>query len=120
MGHTIAHVRICNPHDASRCLGLELLVDTGSTYTWIKHDKLVKLGIEPVEKVRFRTIDNRAVERPIGEMVVECTQKKATTIVVFAEENDNEVLGLHALEGLRLEVDPVTRQLREVEAVLAL
>jgi predicted aspartyl protease len=46
-------------------------------------------------------------------------QKKATTIVVFAEENDN-ILGLHALEGLRLEVDPITRQLREVEAVLAL
>jgi len=46
--------------------------------------------------------------------------RKATTIIVFAEETDNEVLGLHALEGLRLEVDPVTKQLKEVEAVLAL
>lgn len=46
--------------------------------------------------------------------------RRATTAVVFAEESDNEVLGLHALEGLRLEVDPVSGQLREVEAVLAL
>ena len=47
-------------------------------------------------------------------------RRRATTIVVFAEEKDYEVLGLHALEGLGLEVDPVTRQLRESEAILAL
>jgi predicted aspartyl protease len=73
-----------------------------------------------VEKVKFRTIDNRTIERYVGEVVVECMGRKATTIVVFTEEKDNEVLGLHALEGLRLEVNPVTKQLREVEAVLAL
>lgn len=120
MGHTVAKVKIYNPHDESKSSGLELLVDTGSTYTWIAHSKLKKLGIEPVERVKFRTIDNRTVERYISEAVVECGGKKATTIMVFAEESDNEVFGLHALEGLRLEVDPVTKQLREVEAVLAL
>ncbi len=40
--------------------------------------------------------------------------------MVFAEERDNEVLGLHALEGLGLEVDPETRELRESESILAL
>jgi len=44
----------------------------------------------------------------------------ATRIVVFAESEDAEVLGVDALEGLRLEVDPVTKQLRKVEALLAL
>lgn len=43
--------------------------------------------------------------------------RRAASIVVFAEERDNEVLGLHALEGLGLEVDPVTRKLRETEAI---
>jgi len=46
--------------------------------------------------------------------------KRATTVVVFAEESDNEVLGLHALEGLVLKVDPVSRQLREIEVILAI
>jgi predicted aspartyl protease len=68
----------------------------------------------------FRAIDNRTVEREVGEAVVECLGRRATTIVVFAEERDNEVLGLHALEGLGLEVDPVTRELRESESILAL
>ncbi|MEM2876097.1 MAG: hypothetical protein QXL67_03990 [Candidatus Bathyarchaeia archaeon] len=120
MGHTVAKVRIYNPHDPTKHSSLELLVDTGSTYTWIRNDELKKLCIEPVEKVKFRTIDDRSIERYVGEVVVECIGKKATTIAVFAEESDNEVFGVHALEGLRLEVDPLTKQLREVEAVLAL
>ena len=39
---------------------------------------------------------------------------------MFAEDEDDEVLGVDALEGLRLEVDPVTRQLRKIEVLLAL
>ncbi|MEM2487621.1 MAG: hypothetical protein QXR44_03410 [Thermoproteota archaeon] len=68
----------------------------------------------------FRSIDNRIIERDIGEVVIECLGRRATTVVVFADERDNEVLGLHALEGLGLEVDPVTKQLKESEAILAL
>ena len=120
LGHTVAKVRLYNPHDLSRCLDLELLVDTGSMYTWIKRGRLERLGIRPMGRRRFRTIENRIIEREIGEAVIECLGRRATTIVVFAEERDNEVLGLHALEGLGLEVDPVTKQLREVEAILAL
>jgi len=41
-------------------------------------------------------------------------------VVVFAERNDMEVMGVEALEGLGLEVDPVTRQLRRSESMLAL
>ena len=120
LGHTVAKVRLYNPHDLSRCLDLELLVDTGSMYTWIKRGRLERLGIRPMGRRRFRTMENRIIEREIGEAVIECLGRRATTIVVFAEERDNEVLGLHALEGLGLEVDPVTKQLREVEAILAL
>ena len=123
MGHTIAtiaKIKLYNPYDLSKCLDLELLVDTGSTYTWIRRSKLRGLGIRPMGRRKFRTIGNRIIEREIGEAVVECLGRRATTVIVFAEERDNEVLGLHALEGLGLEVDPVTKQLREVEAILAL
>jgi len=120
LGHTVAKVRLYNPHDLSRCLDLELLVDTGSTYTWIKRDKLRELGVRPMGRRRFRTIEGRVVEREIGEAVVECLGERATCIIVFAEEDDVEVLGVTALENLALEVDPVTKQLKKAEAVLAL
>jgi predicted aspartyl protease len=120
MGHTIARVKIYNPKDESLKLELELLVDTVSTYTWIGHEKLTKLRIERMGRRGFKSIDNRIIERDISEVIIECLGRRATTVVVFAEEKDNEVLGLHALEGLGLEVDPITRQLKESEAILAL
>jgi len=120
VGHTIARVKLCNPHEPERCLELELLVDTGSTYTWVRRERLQELGIGPTGRRRFRTIEGRIIEREVGEVIVECLGRRATTVVVFALERDSEVLGLHALEGLGLEVDPVTRQLREAEAILAL
>ncbi len=116
----MAKVRLCNPRDSGRCLELDLLVDTGSTYTWIKASRLRELGIEPMKRWRFRTIEGRIIERNLGEAIIECMGERATTIVVFAQENDAEVLGVYSLEGLRLEVDPVTKQLKKTEALLAI
>jgi predicted aspartyl protease len=119
MEYVKARVKLCNPRDESMCDELELLVDTSSTYTWIKRGKLAKLGVKSTGRRLFRT-NNRIIEREVGEAIVECLGRRATTIVVFAEEGDNEVLGLHALEGLGLEVDPETRELRESASILAL
>lgn len=120
VGPIIAKVKISNIHDKSKYLDIDLLVDTGSTYTWINGEKLKNLEIKPIDERKFRTIENKIVNRQIGEAVFECMEKKATSIVVFAQKTDNEVLGLHALEGLGLEVDPITKKLKEVEAILAL
>ena len=68
----------------------------------------------------FKTIEGKLIEREIGEAPIECKGEKATTIIVFAEEGDVEVLGVYALEGLGLEVDPATKELRKSEVILAL
>ncbi len=120
MSNIIARVKLYNPYDRSKYLNIELPVGTSSMYTWIRRERLEKLDIRPTTRWRFRTLDGRIMERDVGEAVVECMGERATTIVIFAEKRDAEVLGLNTLEGLRLEVNPVTKQLRKVEAVLAL
>jgi len=100
MGHTTAKIRVTNPHDESRHLDLELLVDTGSTYTWIRRRRLEKLNLKPMTDWSFKTIEGKIVSRDIGEAVLECLGERVTSIVVFAEENDAELLGVYALEGL--------------------
>jgi len=119
LGHTYAKVRVFSA-DLSRLEEVELLVDTGSTYTWIDQTVLEKLGVKVRRLWRFRTIDGRLLERRIGDAIVECLEEQAPTVVVFAEDGDGKVLGVHALEGLRLEVDPSTGGLRKSEASLAL
>jgi predicted aspartyl protease len=119
MGHTFAKAKLHSPSDPSKALDLDLMVDTGSTYTWIKRSRLSSLGLKPMGKRAFRTIEGKLIEREICEAIMECEGERATTIVVLAEEEDVEVLGVHALEGLGLEVDPTTKRLRKAEAILA-
>jgi len=86
----------------------------------VGQERLTSLELEPTGKRIFRTIEGRLVEREIGEAIIECRGEKATTIVFFAEEGDVEVLGVYALEGLGLEVDPATKKLKKSGAILAL
>jgi len=120
MGHTTAAVKICSPQDGTKCVETELIVDTGITYTWIRRERLEAIGVKPSKARKFRTIEGRTIEREVGEAVIECLGERAMSIVVFAERDDVEVMGVVALESLALEVDPVTQQLKKAESLLAL
>jgi len=115
----MAKVTLHSP-DMSKSEQIELLVDTGSTYTWVSSATLDRLNVKVKTTRKFKTIDGRLLERKIGEVLVEYMNEKATRMVVFADKGDAEVLGVDALEGLGLEVDPITKQLRKAEALLAL
>jgi len=69
-------------------LKLKLLVDTASTYTWVKRDKLEKLDVKPITKRKFKTIDGKIIERETVVVPIKCLNERATTIVVFAEDED--------------------------------
>lgn len=116
MGHTTVKVGIFNKKKSRE---VELLVDTGSAYSWVSRAVLKELGIKPTNRRKFKTIEGKRIEREIAEAVFEYEGERATTIVVFAEERDASVFGLHALEGLALEVDPLARTVRKAEALLA-
>lgn len=60
------------------------------------------------------------MKREVGEVLMEYANERATRMVVFAQGGDAHILGVDALEGLGLEVDPVTKELRKTEALLAL
>jgi len=93
---------------------VELLVDTGSVFTWIDRRRLERLGIRRRRLRAFRTIDGRLIERAVGVATIAYGPYEGDVEVVFVEEGDAEVLGATALESLGLEVDPVTGELRYV------
>jgi len=118
MGHPIARFGFRAP-GRKKAEALDLLVDTGSTYTWLDARLLRKLGVVPRRRWKIEPIEGRRAERRLGEAVVAYGREEATTIVVFARPTDAQVLGVHALEGLRLAVDPMTKRLRRLPTVLA-
>ena len=116
MGETYAEVKLrANEKEVIK----KLVVDTGSTFSWVRSETLQKLEVKPTDKYRFETIEGRRIIREISFLEVECLGRRAPTLIVFAKGRDSEVLGLHALEGLGLEVDPVRREVRKLRAIKA-
>ena len=89
----------------------DLMVDTGSEYTWLPRSLLDELGVAPTRTERFETADGRILERDIGFAMVFASGRSSPTIVVFAGEGDMVLLGALALEGMNLRVDLVSREL---------
>lgn len=118
MGETYANVAI---HGVNKDTveEVQLLVDTDSIYSWIRAEMLRRLGVRPRSRRVFTTIEGKSIERDVGDAFVEHDGEAASTVVVFGLSEDAEVLGLHALESLGLEVDPVSRTLRRSGCLLA-
>ncbi|HEU4994611.1 MAG TPA: hypothetical protein VFT29_07310 [Gemmatimonadaceae bacterium] len=99
-------------HDHTKRRALHnVMVDTGSEYTWIPRVELEQLGVTPVRMERFEAADGRILEREIGFAMVFTSGRSAPTIVVFASEGDLTLLGAVALEGLNMRVDLARREL---------
>ena len=97
-------------HDRRREL-TDVMVDTGSEYTWLPRPFLEELGVEPARTERFETADGRIFERDIGFAMVFTAGRATPTIVVFGAEGDMTLLGAITLEGLNMRVDLVRREL---------
>ena len=106
--------------DAVRTRRVELLVDTGSLFSWVPDELLRGLGWRPTETWKVLPIDGRETERSVGDVRIECEGRRGVVPVIFAWPGDFHVLGVTALERLGLEVDPRTRTLRKQPATLAL
>lgn len=89
----------------------DVMVDTGSEYTWLPRTLLDELGVAPTRSERFETADGRILEREIGFAMVFAAGRSSPTIVAFAGPGDMVLLGALALEGLNLRVDLVRREL---------
>jgi predicted aspartyl protease len=117
MGETFAEINlIANGKQIKK----KLLVDTGSTFSWISKKTLKQLGVQPVDDEELETIEGKIVKRKITQIEIEYLGRRAYSGIIFAKDTDSEVLGLHALESLRLEVDPFRHKLKKSRAIKAL
>lgn len=111
MGVFTSKLRVLNPAEPSRTLEVELTVDTGASYSWISRSHLGELGIRPADRMEFRTIEGRIIEREIAPVFLQVDGRIGGDTVVVGEPGDMEVLGAHSLEALGLAVDPVQKKL---------
>jgi predicted aspartyl protease len=99
------------PDHETRLELTDVMVDTGSQYTWIPRPLLEGLGVQPVRTERFETADGRIFAREVGFAMVFTAGRGTPTTGAFAGKDDMTLLGAFALEGLNLRVDVVRQEL---------
>ena len=117
MGTVRAVVRVSNPANG-RFAELELLVDTGATFTLIPRAIFEEIGAEADTSFRLRLADGRSIQRDGGTIFAEVEGRRYRVPVVVGEEGDTPVLGTTTLEILGLKVDPVAQKLEPTEHLL--
>ena len=111
MGSFSAKLRVWNPLDPEKVEEVQAMVDTGAAFSWIHRERLERLGAQSLRRIEFRAIDVSIIERDTAAVWVGSNGFTAPDIVVMAERNDMEVIGVHTIEGLGLAADPVQKKL---------
>ena len=90
---------------------IDALADTGAPYSQVPGSILQRLGISPTDTVETVLAGGRVVEDAVAEIRVRIDGLETFTWVTFGREGVAPLLGAHALEGVRLAVDPLQRRL---------
>jgi predicted aspartyl protease len=107
MGTFKIGLKVENIADRSRsAIVKNVLVDTGSEYTWLPEAVLrkVKIAIEKKD-VPFVMANGQKITRSLGFALIRVGQAFTVDEVVFAQPGDLQLLGARTLEGLNLVVN---------------
>lgn len=118
MGTFREKVTLSHPQDPNRNVSADCVVDTGATYTWVPASLLEKIGVTPQFKRKFKIADGRIVERELCVAFLTMEDTTLPTLVVFGDEGSDPLLGAVTLEEFGLGVDPVSKVLVPVPALL--
>lgn len=87
---------------------LDLLVDTGATYTVLPRGLLEELGVQAHHRGEFGLADGSRVELEVGRIWLRFEERLEHTLVTFGEV---ALLGAVTLEELNRVVDPIEQRL---------
>lgn len=118
MGAIRVNATVRNPTQPERAWEGEFLVDTGAYHCLVPRRHLEAIGIEADGAEVCRLADGSPMRFDKALARIELMGEYAGATVLFADDdNATPLLGVVAIEGLTLEVDPVNQQLRRLPAV---
>ncbi len=94
----------------------DFLVDTGAIDSLAPAKALRKVGIKPEGKNIYELADGSPVELEYGFARISLLGQETVTPIVFDPDGSEPILGVLALEGLGISVDPKTRSLKRERA----
>ena len=90
----------------------EFLVDTGAVDCLAPRKALLRAGVQVEGKKVYELADGSPVEMEYGFARIQLMGEETVAPVIFGPEGSEPLLGVLALEGLGISVDPKTRSLK--------
>lgn len=114
------HIEITVKHlyEPRRQRTLQVLVDTGATYTTLPHDVAEALGCEPTGTRRVVLTNGQEEVWPITVVQLSLQGQEGPTFCLFGPNGGPALLGAVTLEEFALGVDPVAKKLVPVRSYL--
>ena len=114
MGHFHVAARITGPTSVIETV--ELLVDTGATLVVLPRALAERLDLRATDTCQVELAGGIEETWPVAEIRIAIEGREAPVLCLIAEAG-TPLLGVVALETLRLAVDPVRRRLVTVKAL---
>jgi len=89
----------------------DVTVDTGSEYTWLPTEDLLRAGITIAKRDLAFVLANGTTIRDVGYAFVRSGQFETVDEIVFGRPGDMKLLGARTLEGFPARVDARERRL---------
>jgi clan AA aspartic protease len=97
---------------------VRFLVDSGASYTLLPEKAWKRIGLKPKRAELFALADGTTIERQVSEAHIALPQGEAHTPIILGEPGDEPLLGVVTLEILGLVLNPFTRTLQPMRALL--
>jgi predicted aspartyl protease len=120
MGMFKKRVRVSNSKDPNQFFEEEFWVDTGALYSFVPQDYLEGMGVEPSVTRNLILADGRQDTRLLGfcDFQIEGLEGSIPCPVIFAPKGSLFLLGETALENFGVEVDPIQKKLKPIQAII--
>jgi clan AA aspartic protease len=118
VGTFSVEVTLSHPEQRANTLTLDLLVDTGATWSLISAEAARSLGVSPTETRPVKTADGRRLDLPLTEVRFTIDSRSLTTPCLIGAADAPALLGAVTLEAFGLAPDPGQKILVPVTGLL--
>jgi len=118
MGLTKVTTKLSHPATPQQSYEALFLVDTGATDSLAPAEELRKIGVCEEGRTAYELADGQVKQYAYGLVRIEFMGEVTAGRVIFAEAEAEPALGVTALESVGIMVDPASKTLKRLPAIL--
>ena len=98
---------------------VKFLIDSGATYTVLPETVWQEINLKPKREITLTLADGAEIKRKVSECFISLSQGDGHSPVILGQAGDKPLLGAVTLENLGLVLNPLNRELKPMQMLMA-